>query len=183
MSIEYKSDTCILDDENNAISVLETSGKFMLDNNSKYGYNHAKCTFGALSILNATFKKYFGSREVTGFQLRNSVYPCQTHSNAIEIILLDDMLYLWSLELCSSKLYTSKKTLKCVIPAKMTDVKDILALGNLIWLYKKELEKTVKTLRKMKNEYNSYEFERMLGSGDARKSLSKMVNNEIQRPL
>lgn len=76
MSIEYKSDTCILDDENNAISVLETSGKFMLDNNSKYGYNHAKCTFGALSILNATFKKYFGSREVTGFQLRNSVYPC-----------------------------------------------------------------------------------------------------------
>lgn len=59
-----------------------------------------------------------------------------SHSNAIEIILLDDMLYLWSLELCSSKLYTSKKTFKCVIPAKMTDVKDILALGNLIWLYK-----------------------------------------------
>ncbi|KAG0780399.1 hypothetical protein G6F21_012149 [Rhizopus arrhizus] len=99
---EYKADACILDDDNNEISILETSGKFMLDDNSKYGYDH---------------------------------------------------------------------------------VKYILALGNLVWLYREELEKTVKTLKKMKKEHNSYEFERMLGSDDARESLSKMVNSDIQRPI
>lgn len=82
--------------------------------------------------------------------------------------------------------------------------KDILALGNLIWLYKVSqawrrwivlqsqanlFKYTVRTRedgqasQKNENEYNSYEFERMLGSGDACKSLSKMVNNEIQRPV
>ncbi|KAG0805097.1 hypothetical protein G6F20_012176 [Rhizopus arrhizus] len=134
---EYKADACVLDDDNNEISILETSGKFMLDDNSKYGYDHVKY----------------------------------------------DMLHLWSLELCSSKLYISKKIYKCVVPANMTDVKDILALGNLVWLYREELEKTVKTLKKMKKEHNSYEFERMLGSDDARESLSKMVNSDIQRPI
>ncbi|KAG1530016.1 hypothetical protein G6F51_013968 [Rhizopus arrhizus] len=67
---EYKADACVLDDDNNEISILETSGKFMLDDNSKYGYDHVKCTFGALTIFNAAFKKYFWSREDTGLQLR-----------------------------------------------------------------------------------------------------------------
>ncbi|KAG0890719.1 hypothetical protein G6F34_012287 [Rhizopus arrhizus] len=134
---EYKADACILDDDNNEISILETSGKFMLDDNSKYGYDHVKCTFGALIIFNAAFKKYFWSREDTGLQLR--------------------------------------------IP--FIHARHILALGNLVWLYREELEKTVKTLKKMKKEHNSYEFERMLGSDDARESLSKMVNSDIQRPI
>ncbi|KAG1001893.1 hypothetical protein G6F57_013586 [Rhizopus arrhizus] len=169
---EYKADACVLDDDNNEISILETSGKFMLDDNSKYGYDHVKCTFGALTIFNAAFKKYFWSREDTGLQLRIPFLHAR-----------HDMLHLWSLELCSSKLYISKKIYKCVVPANMTDVKDILALGNLVWLYREELEKTVKTLKKMKKEHNSYEFERMLGSDDARESLSKMVNSKIQRPI
>lgn len=66
----YKADGCIIDDKNNELFVLETSGKLMLDEKWKYGYDHVKCMFGALTIFNAAFKKYFFATEETAIKLQ-----------------------------------------------------------------------------------------------------------------
>lgn len=53
----YKTDACILDGDNE-LCLLETSGKFLLGDSGKYGYDYIEVTFDALSIFNATYKKY-----------------------------------------------------------------------------------------------------------------------------
>lgn len=42
----------------------------MLNEKWKYGYDHVKCTFGALSIFNAAFKKYFFAAEAMAMKLQ-----------------------------------------------------------------------------------------------------------------
>ncbi|GAA5810964.1 hypothetical protein MFLAVUS_004393 [Mucor flavus] len=44
---EYKADACISVDKNE-LSILETSGKILLNDNSKYGSDHIKVHYGAL---------------------------------------------------------------------------------------------------------------------------------------
>lgn len=65
---EYKADACILVDENE-LSILETSGKILLNDNSKYGSDHIKVHYGALSIFNAIYKKYYWASEATALKL------------------------------------------------------------------------------------------------------------------
>lgn len=65
---EYKADACISADGNER-SLLETSGKILLDDNSKYGNNHIKIHYGALSIFNALYKKYYWATEETAANL------------------------------------------------------------------------------------------------------------------
>lgn len=69
---KYNADGCIIDDEGNEVFVLETSRKLMLNEKWEYGYDHVKCTFGALSIFNAAFKKYFFATEETAMKLQIS---------------------------------------------------------------------------------------------------------------
>ena len=66
---EYKADGCILFGEDE-LCLLETSGKFMLEDNSKYGYDHIKMTFGALCLFNAIYKKYCWANEDTALKLK-----------------------------------------------------------------------------------------------------------------
>ncbi|CEI89494.1 hypothetical protein RMCBS344292_03849 [Rhizopus microsporus] len=65
---EYKADACISADENE-LSILETSGKILLDDNSKYGSDHIKIHYGALSIFNAVYKMYYWVTEATASKL------------------------------------------------------------------------------------------------------------------
>lgn len=67
---KYNADGCIVDEEDNEIFLLETSGKLMLNEKWNCGYDHVKCTFGALSIFNAAFKKYFYATEETAIKLQ-----------------------------------------------------------------------------------------------------------------
>lgn len=67
---KYSADGCIVDEEDNEMFLLETSGKLMLNEKWKYGYDHVKCTFGALSIFNAAFKKYFFATKETAMKLQ-----------------------------------------------------------------------------------------------------------------
>lgn len=66
---KYNADGCIVDEEDNEMFLFETSGNLMLNEKWKYGYDHVKCTFGALSIFNAAFKKYFFATEETAMKL------------------------------------------------------------------------------------------------------------------
>ncbi|KAI8365576.1 hypothetical protein BD560DRAFT_332655, partial [Blakeslea trispora] len=143
---EYKADGCILFGEDE-ICLLETSGKFMLEDNSNlflvewlsiaakfrnetfdiylYGYDHIKMTFGALCLFNAVYKKHCWANEDTALKLRIPF----VHARG-------NMLHLWSLELCSTKLYLSKKVYKSLVPEKLSNTKDIVTLGNFVWLLK-----------------------------------------------
>lgn len=67
---KYNADGCIVNEENNEMFLLETSGKLMLKERWKYGYDHVKCTFGALTIFNADFKKYSFATEETAMKLQ-----------------------------------------------------------------------------------------------------------------
>lgn len=68
---EYKVDACILVDENE-LSILEASGKILLNNNSKYDSDHIKVHYGALNIFNAIYKKYYWASEATALKLHIS---------------------------------------------------------------------------------------------------------------
>ncbi|KAI8087039.1 uncharacterized protein B0P05DRAFT_506535 [Gilbertella persicaria] len=72
---------------------------------------------------------------------------------------------------------------KCTVPTSKADVKIVFALGNFAWLLKGFLEKALNTVRKMKEEHESSEIERMLCSKESRTPLSKMTNDEIKKPI
>lgn len=55
--------------EDNELSILETSGKILLNDNSKYGSDHIKVYYGGLSIFNAIFKKHYWASETTALKL------------------------------------------------------------------------------------------------------------------
>lgn len=120
---KYNCDGLVVEMKNgNELFLLETSGRLDLEQKWKYGYDHIKCTFGALSLFNSAFKKYFFASKDTAIRLK---IP---YLHAIE-----NGLHLWVLELCSDKLYISNKIIKCTVPTKMQDTQDVLMLGNLLW--------------------------------------------------
>ncbi|KAI8077271.1 uncharacterized protein B0P05DRAFT_471261, partial [Gilbertella persicaria] len=55
---EYRADACILDENDNEICLLESSGCYLFGDKCKYGYDHVKGAFGVLTMFNAAFKKY-----------------------------------------------------------------------------------------------------------------------------
>lgn len=61
-----KVDACIIHDVME-ICLLETSGKLLLRDNTKYGFDHIKGNFGSLTIFNNIYKKYcWASKETAG---------------------------------------------------------------------------------------------------------------------
>ncbi|RCH81236.1 hypothetical protein CU098_004429 [Rhizopus stolonifer] len=169
---EYKADACIIADEDE-ISILETSGKILLNDNSKYGSDHIKVHFGALTMFNAIYKKYYWASEATALKLHIPFLHAR-----------HDMLHLWSLGLCSSELYCSKKEFKSKVPKDMTESKDITALGNLSWRYKCLLEDAVNIIKTMKEEHEEYSLQKvLLNTNENRTPLSTLLKVDIQKPV
>jgi hypothetical protein len=67
---EYKADGCVVDEFGNEISLLETSGCYLLNGRSKYGFDYVKATFGALMLFNGILKKYFWATEDSALSLK-----------------------------------------------------------------------------------------------------------------
>lgn len=67
---EYKADAAVLGELNKLeICLAETSGSYQLHDIPRFGYDHVKGCFGALTILNAIIKKYFNSDLLSAFKL------------------------------------------------------------------------------------------------------------------
>ncbi|CEG82149.1 hypothetical protein RMATCC62417_16265 [Rhizopus microsporus] len=154
------------------ICLLETSGKLFLRDNIKYGFDHVKGNFGSLTIFNNIYKKYCWASKQTAGRLKIPFVHARR-----------DTIHLWSLELCSSKLYCSKKVFKCVVPKAMNATNDILTLGNVCWYLISALRDAARTIQAMKNEHNQYEVERVLSGGDNRVPLNQLVNLDIKKPI
>ncbi|KAG0734405.1 hypothetical protein G6F22_017020 [Rhizopus arrhizus] len=142
---ETKVDACILDGDNE-LAVLETSGKRLLNDNAKYGLDHIKVHYGALSIFNTIFKKYCTATEETATKLKIPFIHAR-----------HDTIHLWVFELCSTGLYCSKKVYKSKVPEDMAASKDILTLANFCWCFREALLDAVLVTRRMKEEHEEYE--------------------------
>lgn len=97
---EYKADGAVLVSDIE-IGLFETSGKYMLRDNAKYGFDHVKGTFGALTIFNTIFSRFHMSSVETATSLKIPFVHAR-----------HDSIHLWSLEICSRKLYALKKVFK-----------------------------------------------------------------------
>ncbi|OBZ85223.1 hypothetical protein A0J61_06719 [Choanephora cucurbitarum] len=169
---EYKTDACILLEEDE-LSILETSGKILLDDNSKYGSDHIKVHYGALSIFNSLYKKYCWASEAAALKLQVPFLHAR-----------HDQIHLWSLELCSSELYCSKRIFKTKVPKSMADSQDILSLGNLSWSYRRLLEGATRVVKMMKEEHEEYLLQKVLSNeAESRTSLSTLLKLDIQKPV
>ncbi|KAG1168488.1 hypothetical protein G6F70_009090 [Rhizopus microsporus] len=169
---ECKADGVVLDGEIE-IGILETSGKYLLNDNSKYGLDHVKGTFGALAIFNTIFKTYYTATEVTAMNLKIPFVHAR-----------HDHVHLWSLELCAKKLYALKKVFKFKIPGDKSDVKNILAMGHFVWQLKKQLEQAHYVVQQMKQEHDDNEINRIMDDGDIEiESLKSWINLEIKKPV
>ncbi|KAG0973467.1 hypothetical protein G6F29_012823 [Rhizopus arrhizus] len=169
---ETKVDACILDGDNE-LAVLETSGKILLNDNAKYGLDHIKVHYGALSIFNAIFKKYCTATEETATKLKIPFIHAR-----------HDTIHLWVFELCSTGLYCSKKVYKSKVPEDMAASKDILTLANFCWCFREALLDAVQVTRRMKEEHEEYQVQKMLlGEGDSRVSLSTLLKLDICKPV
>lgn len=169
---ECKADGVVLDGEIE-IGILETSGKYLLNDNSKYGLDHVKGTFGALAIFNTIFKTYYTATEVTAMNLKIPFVHAR-----------HDHVHLWSLELCAKKLYALKKVFKFKIPGDKSDVKNILAMGHFVWQLKKQLEQAHYVVQQMKQEHDDNEINRIMDNGDIEiESLKSWINLEIKKPV
>lgn len=73
---KYNADGCIVDEEDNEVFLLETSGKLRLNEKWKCGYDHVKCTFNALTIFNAAFKKILLCHGRNSNQIANPLFVC-----------------------------------------------------------------------------------------------------------
>lgn len=69
-SEELCSDDAIIEVDSLEICVLETSGKFQLKDKARFGYDHVKGAFVALSMLRKIFKKYCYAKKSTAKQLK-----------------------------------------------------------------------------------------------------------------
>lgn len=69
-SEELCSADAIIEVDGLEICVLETSGKFQLKDKARFGYDHVKGAFAALSMLRKIFKKYYYAKMSTAKQLK-----------------------------------------------------------------------------------------------------------------
>ncbi|OBZ81658.1 hypothetical protein A0J61_10293 [Choanephora cucurbitarum] len=168
---EYKADGCIIDEFENEICLLETSSSFQYKESGKLGYDHVKGAFGTLTLFNAIFKKYHHAPIDTAINLTITF----VHARG-------DSLHLWNLELCSKKVYALKKVYKTKVPTSQADTTNVLALGNFSWCLKECLEKSCKTIEKMKEEHESFEVRVLMGE-PAQSSLLEMVDTDIKKPV
>ncbi|KAI8077303.1 uncharacterized protein B0P05DRAFT_638008 [Gilbertella persicaria] len=164
---EYRADACILDENDNEICLLESSGCYLFGDKCKYGYDHVKGAFGVLTMFNAAFKKYHKA----SFKVAQELSILFIHAR-------HDAIHLWSLELCSQKMYVLKK----VYVAKTPVNSHVIALGNLFWCLKTMIKKTACVLKKMKESHEQNELKMMMGE-ETSPSLFQFVDIDIQKPV
>ncbi|KAI8378289.1 hypothetical protein EDC96DRAFT_540623 [Choanephora cucurbitarum] len=168
---EYKADACIVDNYKNEICLLETSNGLLCGDMPKYGYDHVKGAFGALTMFNAAFKKY-----------HKVDYKVAQQLSILFVHARDDCIHLWSLELCSKKVYALKKVYVAKLVTSNTESSQVVALGNLVWKMKTMLMNIVRVLEKMKKSHDNNTMKMMM-EGKCTSSLVDYVDIDIQKPV
>ncbi|KAG1448005.1 hypothetical protein G6F46_011182 [Rhizopus delemar] len=145
---EYKADACILDSSKNEICLLETSGCYLLGGLPKYGYDHVKGAFGALTMFNAAFKKYHRASFKVAQQL--NILFVHTHpktptnsSSSSHVVALGKLF--WCLKMMLEKAVCVLKSMK--ESHNQNELKMMMgeeALSNLLEYVDTEIQKPIK---------------------------------------
>ncbi|OBZ82077.1 hypothetical protein A0J61_09872 [Choanephora cucurbitarum] len=99
------------------VCVLETSGRYKLEDNARFGYDHVKGAFALLSMIKAIYKKYRFATKETAVELRVHF----VHARGTK-------MHLWSLEAPFENTFVIQRVASTEIPATASDSSSILSL-------------------------------------------------------
>ncbi|KAI8350632.1 hypothetical protein EDC96DRAFT_448230 [Choanephora cucurbitarum] len=150
------------------ICVLETSGRYKLEDKARFGYDYVKGAFALLSMIKAIYKKYRFATKETTVELRVHF----VHARGTK-------MHLWSLEAPFENTFVMQRVASTEIPAIASDSSSILSLGNFAWALKQIVSKTSKTLDKMAEEHEAELISVQFGEEKQPEDLYSMVDKEI----
>ncbi|KAI8382445.1 hypothetical protein BD560DRAFT_487289 [Blakeslea trispora] len=150
---EYKADGVVMY-HNLEILLLESSGKYLLKDTPRFAYDHVKAKFSSVMSLKIPF----------------------VHARG-------EQLYLWSLEICSEKLYAFQKIYESKVPVNWDDEEDILSLCVLVWLLERMLSNLINSIDRIKKEHQKAKTNNILGRKGEDEELLSFVNDDIKKPV
>ncbi|KAG1146494.1 hypothetical protein G6F37_004663 [Rhizopus arrhizus] len=171
---EYKADAVVLLEQYDVeLCLVETSGAYKINDAPRFGYDHVKGCFGALTLLNAIIKKYHNAKLDSILRL---VIPF--------VHIRGDSVHLWGLELCSEKLYAFKKLYKCQIPTSWEGQESILSTGVLFYNLAKMLRNLAEQVKIICKEHNGSKASTLLGTAPQKDEvdLLKFIDTSIKKP-
>ncbi|KAI8094180.1 hypothetical protein BDF21DRAFT_408157 [Thamnidium elegans] len=127
------------------ICLLETSGHYDLTDLPRFGYDHIKGSFGALTFLRKILKTWYFANVDTVRALK--VFFIHARGKRV---------HLWSLEMSMKEVQVMGHITSSEIPVNATDAGKVLDLGNLIWKLKDGIKKTCEVMDQIKKEHEEY---------------------------
>ncbi|PHZ13654.1 uncharacterized protein RHIMIDRAFT_305694 [Rhizopus microsporus ATCC 52813] len=159
--------------ENIEICLLETSGHYGLNDKGRFGYDHVKGAFGAISMIRHAYKKYQYATKTTAQELRVFFMHAK-----------EKKLNLWSLEFVSLNVQILQRIAVADIPETEHHSAQILHMGNFAYKLQTEIASSVDVLKKMRKEHNDYMISAELSDEhEERESLASFVSKSIQKPV
>ncbi|KAI8342205.1 hypothetical protein EDC96DRAFT_547657 [Choanephora cucurbitarum] len=92
-----------------------------------------------------------------------------------------ERVYLWSLEICSEKLYTFQKIHESNVPLNWDDEDEILSLDALVWLLEKMLSNLVKNIDCIRKEHRKAKARSILGRKELEALRKHRSKNKCRR--
>ncbi|KAI8376792.1 hypothetical protein BD560DRAFT_391506 [Blakeslea trispora] len=168
----YKADS-VIKFSDSEILLLETSGSYGLNEKPRFGFDHIKGSFGALTFLRNILRKYCFAKFETAKEL--------------EILFIHARgkhMHFWSLCLTSPSVRVLEHIAFTRIPLTGSEGTEILDLGVFAWTLKSKIVKTCFTIDKMKAEHEQFSMMQQLGStGEKRLNLAELAEEEMQKPV
>ncbi|KAI8973187.1 hypothetical protein BDF20DRAFT_837154 [Mycotypha africana] len=153
--------------------LLETSDAYGISDNSRFGKDHVKGSFGALMFLRKILKTCFYATEDMLCELK-----------VLFVHARSKRIHLWSLEMPAKDVQVLEHLSYTDIPTNVSQVDKILNLGNFVWKLSDCLRKSYQTINRMKEEHVRYLTMRQLNpNNQSRVNLATLVEKEIQKPL
>lgn len=155
------------------LCLLETSGAYGIKDESRFGKDHVKGSFGALMLLRRILRTYFFATEDALRDLR-----------VLYIHARGKRIHLWSLEMPAKDVQVLEHLGYADIPTDVSQTDRILHLGNFIWKLSDFLQNSCQVIDRMKEEHTNYLVMRQLNPyNEPRVNLAALVKNEIQKPV
>ncbi|KAI9336595.1 hypothetical protein BD770DRAFT_332082 [Pilaira anomala] len=169
---EYKADGLIKLDSME-VCLLETSGHYGLKDLPRFGYDHIKGSFGALTFIRKLLKTWYFANVDTVLSLK-----------VFFIHVREKKIHLWSLETSMQDVQVLENIISSEIPINAAEAGKMLDFGNLIWKLKDGIKKTCEVVDQMKKEHEEYLLQRQLNPDvEKRINLATFVQQEIQKPV
>ncbi|KAL7314614.1 hypothetical protein PS15m_012332 [Mucor circinelloides] len=146
--------------------MMECSG-----DSGRFGMDHAKGSFGALTFLRKIIKTYF--------------YATEDMLHKLKVVFVHPRgkrIHLWSLEMPTKDVQVLEHLAYTELPTDVSQIDKILSLGNFFWKLNNCLQDSSKVISRMKEEHTDYLAMRQINPNHpSRINLATLVEKEIQK--